>query len=103
VSFNRPLQEPCPQCGGIQLDMGRGRVRCLKHEGEPPRFVPRDRANGEPAKNGAPTRTRAASKNGAATRTRAASKNGAPAKARAVAKNGSVKPAKRRTPAAKKA
>jgi DNA topoisomerase-1 len=37
VSFNRPLQEPCPQCGGIQVDMGRGRVRCLKHEGEPPR------------------------------------------------------------------
>jgi ssDNA-binding Zn-finger/Zn-ribbon topoisomerase 1 len=47
VSFNRPLQEPCPQCGGIQLDMGRGRVRCLKHEGEPPRrFAARERANG---------------------------------------------------------
>jgi DNA topoisomerase I len=44
VSFNRPLQEPCPQCGGLQVDMGRGRVRCLKHEGEPPRFAAR--ANG---------------------------------------------------------
>ena len=38
VAFNRPMTEPCPECGGIQLDMGRGRVRCLKHEGEPPRF-----------------------------------------------------------------
>ena len=48
VSFNKPLQEPCPQCGGLQVDMGRGRVRCLKHEGEPPRrFASRDRPNGE--------------------------------------------------------
>jgi DNA topoisomerase-1 len=47
VSFNKPLQEPCPQCGGLQVDMGRGRVRCLKHEGEPPRFVARERANGK--------------------------------------------------------
>jgi ssDNA-binding Zn-finger/Zn-ribbon topoisomerase 1 len=46
VSFNRPLPEPCPQCGGLQVDMGRGRVRCLKHEGEPPRFARRGRANG---------------------------------------------------------
>lgn len=46
VSFNRPLQEPCPQCGGIQVDMGRGRIRCLKHEGEPPRFAARERTNG---------------------------------------------------------
>jgi DNA topoisomerase-1 len=48
VSFNRPLQEPCPQCGGLQIDMGRGKVRCLKHEGEPPRrFASRERANGK--------------------------------------------------------
>jgi DNA topoisomerase-1 len=46
VSFNRPLQEPCPECGGLQVDMGRGRVRCLKHEGEPPRFGARERADG---------------------------------------------------------
>jgi DNA topoisomerase I len=46
VSFNRPLQEPCPECGGIQVDMGRGKVRCLKHEGQPPRFAARERANG---------------------------------------------------------
>ncbi|TMF01139.1 MAG: type I DNA topoisomerase [Chloroflexi bacterium] len=46
VSFNRPLPEPCPQCGGVQVDMGRGRVRCLKHEGEPPRFARREQANG---------------------------------------------------------
>src|SRR5207245_8938452 len=56
VSFNRPLQEPCPECGGIQVDMGRGRVRCLKHEGEPPRFAARERTNG----------TTAGSKDGAA-------------------------------------
>jgi DNA topoisomerase I len=49
VSFNRPLQEPCPQCGGLQVDMGRGRVRCLKHEGEPPRFAARERTNGKVA------------------------------------------------------
>jgi DNA topoisomerase-1 len=48
VAFNRPLQEPCPQCGGLQLDMGRGRVRCLKHEGEPPRFS----RNGNASANG---------------------------------------------------
>jgi len=46
VSFNRPLPEPCPQCRGVQVDMGRGRVRCLKHEGEPPRFARREQANG---------------------------------------------------------
>ncbi|MDQ6672528.1 MAG: type I DNA topoisomerase, partial [Chloroflexota bacterium] len=39
VSFNRPLLEACPECGGLQVDMGRGRTRCLKHEGPPPRFV----------------------------------------------------------------
>jgi DNA topoisomerase-1 len=46
VSFNRPLREPCPECGGLQVDLGRGRVRCLKHEGEPPRFASRDQSNG---------------------------------------------------------
>jgi DNA topoisomerase I len=46
VSWNRPLLEPCLQCGGLQVDMGRGRVRCLKHEGEPPRFVRAESAHG---------------------------------------------------------
>ncbi|HEY1295089.1 MAG TPA: type I DNA topoisomerase [Chloroflexota bacterium] len=46
VSFNRPLQEPCPECGGLQVDMGRGRVRCLKHQGEPRRFPPRNGKDG---------------------------------------------------------
>ena len=70
VSFNRPLQEPCPQCGGLQVDMGRGRVRCLKHEGEPPRFAPRERTNGKattttPARGKRKTATSAsASRNG---------------------------------------
>src|SRR5204862_6356999 len=39
VSWNRPVPEPCPQCGGLQVEMGRGKLRCLKHEGEPARFV----------------------------------------------------------------
>jgi hypothetical protein len=50
VSWYRPLTEPCPQCGGIQVDMGKGRVRCLKHEGEPPRFAAR--TNGAAAADG---------------------------------------------------
>ena len=52
VSWNRPLLEPCPQCGGLQVDMGRGRVRCLKHEGEPPRFTRTAAANGTTTTNG---------------------------------------------------
>ena len=67
VSFNRPLQEPCPQCGGLQVDMGRGRVRCLKHEGEPPRFGARERTDGKATasrKNGVAKVKRAASRNG---------------------------------------
>jgi DNA topoisomerase-1 len=85
VSFNRPLQEPCPQCGGLQVDMGRGRVRCLKHEGEPPRFAARERANGK-AK---PARGKAASaRKSAASRSRSggtkASANGATATTRSV-------------------
>jgi len=39
VSWNRPVPEPCPQCGGLQVEMARGKLRCLKHEGEPKRFV----------------------------------------------------------------
>ena len=46
VSFYRPLTEPCPDDGGLQVDMGRGRTRCLKHEGPPPRFAAREKANG---------------------------------------------------------
>jgi ssDNA-binding Zn-finger/Zn-ribbon topoisomerase 1 len=92
VSFNRPLQEPCPQCGGLQVDMGRGRVRCLKHEGEPPRFAPKNGAE-RPAKT-ASGRTRAtAARNGTvkarkATTAAKASRNGTAAK-----------PAARKTPA----
>jgi DNA topoisomerase-1 len=53
VSFNKPLQEPCPQCGGIQVDMGRGRIRCLKHEGEPPRrFAARSNGTTDGAADG---------------------------------------------------
>jgi len=46
VSWYRPVPEPCPQCGGLQIELGRGRLRCLKHEGEPQRFAARERANG---------------------------------------------------------
>jgi DNA topoisomerase-1 len=68
VSWYRPIPEPCPQCGGLQVDMGRGRLHCLKHEGEPQRFVrkPDDQSNGTPkasangtAGRGARTATRA--------------------------------------------
>ena len=52
VSWNRPLLEPCPKCGGLQVDMGRGRVRCLKHEGEPPRFGRNAPANSTASPNG---------------------------------------------------
>src|SRR5712691_3494603 len=101
VSFNRPMLEPCPQCGGIQLDMGRGRVRCLKHEGEPPRFAARTPANGKAKANGTTAangkvtaKTRAAANGKVARRTREGgngaaktSKNGAAKKPRrAVAK-----------------
>jgi len=111
VSFNRPLLEPCPECGGLQVDMGRGRTRCLKHEGPPPRFAARARAEGadssEAADDGRPvksttrvvkaTKSTRAAKNGTA-----ATKNGtATAKNGAVsAKNGQVK-ATRRTVARK--
>jgi DNA topoisomerase-1 len=47
VSWYRPVPEPCPQCGGLQVDMGRGRLRCLKHEGEPVRFGARNGSNGK--------------------------------------------------------
>jgi DNA topoisomerase-1 len=56
VSFNRPLSEPCPQCGGLQVDMGRGRVRCLKHEGEPPRFAARASGSSSGASSNGTTR-----------------------------------------------
>jgi DNA topoisomerase I len=49
VSWYRPVPEPCPECGGLQIDMGRRRLRCLKHEGEPPRFGSRERANADGA------------------------------------------------------
>jgi DNA topoisomerase-1 len=45
VSWYRPVPDPCPTCGGLQVEMGRGRLRCLKHEGEPARFGSRE--NGE--------------------------------------------------------
>ena len=51
--------EPCPECGGLQVDMGRGRVRCLKHEGEPARFAARADADSKVATNG-----KVASRNG---------------------------------------
>jgi DNA topoisomerase I len=53
VSFYRPLTEPCPEDGGVQVDMGRGRTRCLKHEGPPPRFAARGRTNGADTDDGA--------------------------------------------------
>ena len=93
VSWNRPLTEPCPECGGIQLDMGKGRVRCLKHEGEPPRFAARERANGQASANGAASADGKAVANGKAARNgkvsasgKVAAKRAAPAKRKPAAK-----------------
>jgi ssDNA-binding Zn-finger/Zn-ribbon topoisomerase 1 len=90
VSFNRPLQEPCPQCGGLQVDMGRGRVRCLKHEGEPQRFAPKNGTATARKTTTASSRTKAtASRNGAATR-----RNGTATKAtKAPTRRKAAKPA----------
>jgi DNA topoisomerase I len=62
VSWNRPVPEPCPECGGLQVELGRGRLRCLKHEGEPPRFAARERANGKVASTRKKTTTTSRSK-----------------------------------------
>jgi DNA topoisomerase-1 len=35
VSWNRPVPEPCPTCGGLQVQVGRDRLRCLTCEPEP--------------------------------------------------------------------
>jgi DNA topoisomerase-1 len=53
VSWYRPIQEPCPECGGVQVEMARGRLRCLKHEGEPARFARRSSADEGERANGA--------------------------------------------------
>jgi DNA topoisomerase-1 len=47
VSWYRPIPEPCPQCGGVQVEVGREKLRCLKHEGEPARFGSRNGQNGQ--------------------------------------------------------
>jgi DNA topoisomerase-1 len=90
VSWNRPLLEPCPQCGGMQVDMGRGRVRCLKHEGEPPRFVRNADANGSTTNGKVTPKPKTRSK------TATASTNGA------VKKNGVAKKPAAKKPAAKR-
>lgn len=94
VSFNRPLQEPCPQCGGLQVDMGRGRVRCLKHEGEPPRFGSRERANGA-SSNGTASRakksaTSRASANGTASRAKKTTSTRSSTNGTAASRNGTT-------------
>jgi DNA topoisomerase-1 len=76
VSFNRPLQEPCPECGGLQVDMGRGRVRCLKHEGEPPRFAARDKSNGTATGRKATATRKSTARASATGRSAAAAKSG---------------------------
>ncbi|MGI9148576.1 MAG: type I DNA topoisomerase [Chloroflexota bacterium] len=110
VSFNRPLTEACPECGGLQVDMGRGRTRCLKHEGPPPRFAPRERAanaDGEEAAegaNGTPRPKPRATKPGRSSkpaRTTARVVKAKPASATAAAKNGTAAGKKNGTAPAK--
>jgi DNA topoisomerase-1 len=43
VSWNRPVNEPCPRCGGLQVIVAKDKLRCLSCEGEP-EPVPRRRA-----------------------------------------------------------
>jgi DNA topoisomerase I len=103
VSFHKPLTEPCPECGGIQVDMGKGRVRCLKHEGEPPRFGNRAAADGAASTNGTTAGSGKALSNGRALVNGKVSKNGARAsKNGKAAKNVKAKTTARR-PATKKA
>ncbi|GAC1321969.1 MAG: type I DNA topoisomerase [Chloroflexota bacterium] len=111
VSWNKPLVEPCPECGGLQVDLGRGRVRCLKHEGEPPRFGgSKESSDGEGAtarKNGASARnsgtttrkspSSSTSRNGASATPR---KNGAATKTRTAPKAAARKTTTRRAAAA---
>jgi DNA topoisomerase-1 len=101
VSWNRPLPEPCPQCGGLQVDMGRGRVRCLKHEGEPPRFVRTVVANG--TTNGKVTAKPKGRKKTATAKTVTAKRGKtASAKGATRATNGTVRKVAAKTPAAKR-
>jgi len=100
VSWYRPLPEACPECGGLQVDMGRGRTRCLKHEGEPVRAAAKGSDAGadgtSPKTSGTRNVTAAAraTKNGAR-----ASANGprAPKSRTPVAKNGVAAAAGRRS------
>jgi DNA topoisomerase I len=34
-SWSRPVPEPCPKCGGLQVEAGRDKLRCLSCEPEP--------------------------------------------------------------------
>jgi DNA topoisomerase-1 len=98
VSFNRPLQEPCPECGGLQIDMGRGRVRCLKHEGEPPRRFPA-RDNGNAADGTARTNGKVAAKPATRKKTtskKTTSKKTTTSKTTSASRNGRAQPAAKR-------
>jgi DNA topoisomerase I len=89
VSWYRPVPEPCPECGGVQIDTGRGRLRCLKHEGEPARFGGR---NGESSSNGKARTNGKASRNGKTRASAARSSNGAGSAANGAGR----RPARRR-------
>jgi DNA topoisomerase I len=102
VSFNRPLQEPCPECGGLQVDMGRGRVRCLKHEGEPPRFAARERKNGTTASSGSTSTSKSNGKAAPTRRKAAASRSNGKAAPSRNGTNGKVT-ARRTSPGRAKA
>jgi DNA topoisomerase I len=106
VSFYKPLTEPCPQDGGVQVDMGRGRTRCLKHEGPPPRFAAREKTNGADAAeadDGTPRpKARATRSTRAPARTARVVKATAAKRATTVAKNGTAT-AKNGTATAKRA
>jgi DNA topoisomerase-1 len=103
VSWNKPLVEPCPECGGLQVEMGRGRIRCLKHEGEPPRFAARERTNGTAARGAAAEAAPAGRRNGSVSRTRATKSTAAPRSTTSQGKAGTTATAKGQTPRKKAA
>jgi DNA topoisomerase I len=67
-TWSRPLPESCPRCGGVQVEAGREKIRCLTCEPEPEKRRAASatrRAAAEDGRNGAATAALVSSANGA--------------------------------------